>query len=194
MVMYVDDPFLIGANGDDSLFGSAANETLRGNNGNDIARAGSGNDLVYGGNGDDQLYGGAGNDQLFGDNGDDILVGGTGNDALTGGRGEDLFLFDNATATGVDHVLDFGRSDRLLFTVQLADPDHDGVIALGANGILALQAGSTIEIDAAGGAARALHLLGTENVDGVNYYSYGIENEHGSHFAALGAHGNAYLV
>lgn len=194
MVMYVDDPFLIGANGDDNLFGSAANETLRGNNGNDSARAGSGNDLVYGGNGNDRLYGGAGNDQLFGDNGDDVLAGGTGNDALTGGRGDDLFVFDNASGTGVDHVLDFSRSDRLLFTVQLADPDQDGVITLGANGILALQAGSTIEIDAAGGPASALHLLGTETVDGVSYYSYGIGNEHGSHFESLGAHGNAYLV
>jgi Ca2+-binding RTX toxin-like protein len=166
MVMYVDDPFLIGGNGSDNLFGSYADEVLRGNNGDDRARAGSGNDTLYGGNGNDALGGDAGNDQLFGERGDDRLYGGAGDDALTGGQGADLFIFDNSGATGNDAILDFGKGDRLLTTVALTDTDGDGVIS--AAGGLGLFAGSSVDL----GNVSAVKSAGTVVIDGTTYYAY----------------------
>jgi Ca2+-binding RTX toxin-like protein len=166
MVMYVDDPFLIGGNDGDRLFGSYASEELRGNNGNDSALAGSGDDRVFGGNGDDSLAGQNGNDSLFGERGDDVLVGGTGNDTLAGGQGADKFVFDNRGETGSDVITDFAKGDLLLTTVALTDSDGDGVIPVGPS--LALFGSSTVEIDG----VTSLKSAGTVVVDGVNYYAY----------------------
>lgn len=172
MVMYVDDPYLIGGNGGDNLFGSAANEVLRGYNGNDTARAGSGNDEVYGGNGDDRLFGDGGNDRLFGENGEDWLFGGAGNDRLEGGRGRDFFVFDNSGNTGLDNIVDFAASDRILTTVQIADPNGDGQIEFN-NGQLSLYGTSHVDISMANGRPiGSLHFDGLVTVDGANYYSY----------------------
>ena len=146
MVMYVDDPFLIGGNGVDNLYGSAANETLRGFNGADVARAGSGDDQLYGGNGDDQLDGGAGNDSLYGERGSDRLTGGTGDDSLSGGQGGDIFMFDNRAETGFDRITDFSGGDRIWTTVQLADGDGDGVIQFGADKELDLFGLSEVQV------------------------------------------------
>jgi Ca2+-binding RTX toxin-like protein len=118
MVMYIDDPFLIGGAGNDNLFGSAANEVLNGFDGNDIARAGSGTDQLYGGNGDDQLFGGNGddqlygdadNDQLFGEGGNDQLFGADGTDSLDGGDGKDQLSAGN----GNDQLFGQASDDTL---------------------------------------------------------------------------------
>ncbi|WP_028969639.1 DUF839 domain-containing protein [Sphingomonas sp. URHD0057] len=188
MVMYVDDPFLVGGNRGDQLFGSSANETLRGNNGDDSARAGSGNDALYGGNGNDALGGDAGNDQLFGERGDDRLYGGTGDDALSGGQGSDLFIFDNRWASGNDTITDFGKGDMLLTTVALSDPDHDGVIPVGAS--LALFAGSSVDINDEAKDVTSLKAAGTVVIDGTAYYAYtagssGGGNPHAQDFGDL---------
>lgn len=174
LVMYVDDPFLIGGNGQDDLFGSAADEELSGGNGNDTARAGSGDDQLNGGRGNDWLSGDAGNDQLFGENGDDQLTGGSGGDLLTGGRGADYFIFDNSGETGDDQILDFGGSDRLLTTVQL-DDGGDGVIDLSGDETLDLFGSSTVEISD----ADQLRFDGTLTIDGVTYYSYALDDQQG---------------
>ncbi|HET6940933.1 MAG TPA: calcium-binding protein [Sphingomicrobium sp.] len=168
LVMYVDDPFLVGGNDSDALFGSAANETLRGNNGDDSARAGSGDDLLYGGNGNDTLSGDAGNDWVSGDNGTDTLIGGSGDDQLRGGNGPDYFIFDNRAETGNDRILDFTKPDHLLTTVQLSDSNDDGIIELGSGGSLGLFGSSSVTVDG----AEALHFAGTVNLDGQTYYSY----------------------
>ncbi len=166
LVMYVDDPFLTGGNGNDNLFGSQADETLTGGNGDDIARAGSGTDSVDGGNGDDWLDGGAGNDSLAGGRGSDTLIGGTGDDTLSGGQGGDRFIFDNRAATGNDAITDFGQGDLLLTTVSLGS----GAITLGSS--LELFGGSTVDINNNGNDVGALESAGTVTIDGSTYYAY----------------------
>lgn len=173
LVMYVDDPFLIGGNGRDDLFGSAADEELHGYNGDDTARAGSGNDSLYGGRGNDRLSGDAGNDRLFGENGDDQLNGGSGDDELTGGRGADYFIFDNGGETGDDVILDFGRPDRLLTTVQLED-GGDGLVDL-TGGSLALFGSGSVDVG-----ANQLRYDGTVTIGGETYYSYALADQQGS--------------
>lgn len=199
LVMYVDDPFLTGGNGKDNLYGSAANETLRGNNGNDTANAGSGNDQLYGGNGNDTLLGGAGNDSVSGDNGEDRLVGGTGDDQLSGGKGDDFFIFDNRAETGADSITDFSGGDRVLTTVQLADPDHDGVITFADDHQLDLFGSSEVAMGNKGKAIDSLDYKGTVTVDGVTYYAYGL-SDHGqsghdhAQIANLAAHPHDHFI
>lgn len=179
LVMYVDDPFLIGGNGEDDLFGSAADEELSGGNGDDSARAGSGDDLVNGGRGNDRLSGDAGNDQLLGENGDDQLAGGAGDDQLTGGRGADYFIFDNEAETGSDQILDFSNPDRLLTTVQL-DDGGDGLVDL-TGGTLDLFGSSSVDVG-----ADQLRFDGTVTIDSVTYYSYALADQQQGDGAALG--------
>ncbi len=170
MVMYVDDPFLVGGNANDNLFGSAADEELRGNNGNDVALAGSGDDTAFGGNGNDTLVGHAGNDNLLGERGDDVLVGGAGDDNLTGGQGADLLIFDNRAATGNDTISDFAKGDKLLTIVALEDADGDGVIAVGDS--LALFSDSSVDINNGNNDVTALKSAGTVVIDGTIYFAY----------------------
>lgn len=179
LVMYVDDPFLVGGNGSDDLFGSAADEELSGGNGDDSARAGSGDDSLYGGRGNDRLSGDAGNDQLSGENGDDQLTGGLGDDDLTGGRGADYFIFDNDGESGSDQILDFGNPDRLLTTVQL-DDGGDGLVNL-TGGTLGLFGSSSVEVG-----ADQLRYDGTVTIEGVTYYSYVLADPQQAVAAALG--------
>jgi Ca2+-binding RTX toxin-like protein len=166
MVMYVDDPFLIGGNANDDLFGSYAAETLRGNNGDDTARAGSGNDSIYGGNGDDVLGGDAGNDQLFGDNGNDRLYGGAGDDTLTCGRGADQFVVDNRVDSGHDVITDFAQGDQLLLTQSIGS----GTIAIGSG--LDLFGTGTLEINNGDSDVTAVKSQGTVQINGTTYYVY----------------------
>jgi len=174
MVMYVDDPFLIGGNGADNLYGSAANETLRGFNGDDVARAGSGTDQLYGGNGDDRLDGGAGGDSLYGERGADLLIGGAGDDTLSGGQGADYFIVDNSAESGFDRIVDFSGGDRVLTTVQLSDGDGDGIIPFGADSELDLFGSSELQVRNGDETIDQLAFSGTVSIDGTTYYSYGL--------------------
>jgi len=44
---------------------------------------------------------------LSGGSGNDTLSGGSGNDTLTGGDGNDIFVFNTATASNIDTIIDF---------------------------------------------------------------------------------------
>jgi Ca2+-binding RTX toxin-like protein len=164
MVMYVDDPFLIGGNGNDNLFGSAAAEALQGFNGNDTLRAGSGNDSLFGGRGADQLTAGAGDD------------------VQSGGQGSDLFIF-NRDETGADTISDFAGGDRVLTTVKLS-ADAKGVVSFGDDHQLGLYGASEVELHNGAKTVDKLHYEGTVVVDGVTYYSYGAVNGGGGGGAA----------
>ncbi len=80
---------------DDYLYGGAGNDTLNGNNGND------------------ELYGEEGDDILNGGNGNDILSGGTGNDTLNGGTGDDTYVFN--LGDGQDTITENSGDDRIVF-------------------------------------------------------------------------------
>ena len=201
LLMTINDPFLIGGNGNDVLFGSAADETLRGGNGNDSANAGSGNDMLYGGNGNDALIGGAGNDSLFGERGDDrldgglgndrieggagtdVLIGGAGDDVLIGGGGRDLFVFDLVQPFGHDQILDFAKADVLLTTTKIADANNDGLIGLTA-GELIIDSNNSIDFQSNGQDLAALRFTGTIQFEGQSYFSYEAANTNGGGAAA----------
>jgi hypothetical protein len=107
------------------------------------------------------------------------IEGTVGNDALKGTANTDTFFFDNALGVGLGHdtINGFSASDRIVTTGALTDSNHDGVIAVGADGAFQLpHAGDGISevslFDAAGSAIAALNFDGTSTIDGVTYYIY----------------------
>jgi Ca2+-binding RTX toxin-like protein len=171
MVMFVDDLSATGTRRADDLRGNSNSQTISANNGEDVVWAYGGSDVVSGGNGVDKLHGGSGNDTLSGDNGDDVLFGDLGNDILSGGRGADYFVFNNDTfGTGDDTITDFAGGDRVLTTTALAVTN--GVVDFGADNDLDLFDGGSVIIN--GGSVDHLIALGTVQVDGTTYYSYGL--------------------
>lgn len=69
------------------------------------------------------------------------------------------FYFDLAATTGHDQVHNLGRHDVVLTSATLADPDADGIISLGAGGLLDLPgAGDDVLIDG----VSALRYLGQD--------------------------------
>jgi Calx-beta domain/RTX calcium-binding nonapeptide repeat (4 copies) len=81
---------LSGGGGNDTIDGGADDDTLHGGDGSDTVTGGSGHDSLDGGAGDDSLAGADGNDALTGDAGNDTLDGGDANDTLDGGDGDDI--------------------------------------------------------------------------------------------------------
>ncbi len=71
----VDQRFMQGDAGNNTLKGSAQDEILLGLDGDDRLDGGYGNDTLQGGNGKDLLLGSGGNDKLLGEDGDDQLNG-----------------------------------------------------------------------------------------------------------------------
>src|SRR6185503_893914 len=125
---------------DDNITGNNGANILLGDHGNDILSGGDGNDTLYGdariqvdshgtgGSGPITLFGNvddepgfnpgdpdftSGTDTLIGGKGNDTLYGGRGDDALTGNQGGDTFVIE--TASGHDHVTDFGGADHIRF-------------------------------------------------------------------------------
>ncbi len=126
---------------DDNLTGDGGANIMLGDLGNDTISGGDGNDTLYGdgrihvdshetgGSGPITLFGNAddepgfdpdvdpdftsGNDTLIGGKGSDTLYGGRGDDMLTGNQGGDTFVIE--TASGHDHVTDFGGGDHIRF-------------------------------------------------------------------------------
>jgi Ca2+-binding RTX toxin-like protein len=125
---------------DDVLTGNGGANILLGDHGNDILSGGDGDDTLYGdgriqvdshgtgGSGPITLFGNvddesgfnvgdpdftSGNDTLVGGKGNDTLYGGRGDDMLTGNQGGDTFVIE--TASGHDHVTDFGGADHIRF-------------------------------------------------------------------------------
>lgn len=108
--------YIEGNAGNDRIWGGYGNDTARGGDGDDAIRGDSGNDLLYGDAGNDLLDGGAGSDTISGDAGNDRIYGGSGDDWLTGGTGADRFFSDGTVLSGTDYILDYTRSDKLVFT------------------------------------------------------------------------------
>ncbi len=86
----LEDNYLAGEDGNDSIEGVAGDNLIFGGNGNDSLYGGEGNDLMEGGEGDDLIFGGAGNDNLYGGEGNDVIEGGNGDDFISGGDGDDI--------------------------------------------------------------------------------------------------------
>jgi len=171
LVMYADDADATGTNGDDELVGNSNTQTIAASNGNDTVLAYGGDDRVTGGNGEDSIHGGSGNDILSGDNGNDVLFGDLGNDILSGGRGSDDFVFNNTNfGNCTDVITDFAGGDRVLTTFELNAVN--GVVDFGADNDLDLLDGGSVTIN--GGSVDHLVLLGTVQVEGTTYYSYGL--------------------
>ncbi|MEM8752375.1 MAG: Ig-like domain-containing protein, partial [Pseudomonadota bacterium] len=100
----IQEPTIVGGEGDDTLVGGADAE------------------IVHGAGGDDRIDGGAGADTLIGGEGADRLQGGLGRDVLYGGAGRDVLVFVDADdPEGVGDRL-FGGAGidtlRLEFTLE----------------------------------------------------------------------------
>lgn len=85
---------------------------------------------LVGGNGNDSLTGDASANILSGGNGNDTLSGGSSNDTLTGGDGNDMFVFNTATASNIDTIIDFvSGQDK----IQLSKTIYTGLASYSVN-------------------------------------------------------------
>lgn len=116
----VEDSFLFGFEGDDTIKGSDGDDIIYGNQGSDTIHAGAGNDILHGGEGDDVLDGGEG---------DDLLYGGAGDDTYIFGRnyGTDV-ISDEAGITTI-RIKDFALSD-----LTIVQAGEEAVITAKASG------------------------------------------------------------
>ena len=125
--------------------------------------------------GSDVLIGGSDNDLLIGLKGKDQLTGGRGADLLIGGKGKDTFRYehvkDSRPGEGKsDHLLDFGRKDRIDLTEvakQLRFIGSDPFT--GTAGDVRFD-NETLELDKNGDGTADLALLmpGTESIKSAN--------------------------
>lgn len=104
--MYITDtnsPFhyIYGDDGDDILKAVIEESYLYGYKGDDTITGSEGNDIIYGNQDDDSIYAGKGDDKIFAGSGDDVLDGGVGNDYLYGGKGNDTYVFSKSYGTDV---------------------------------------------------------------------------------------------
>lgn len=92
----LDDQFIIGTDGNDSLAGGDGDDTIIGIDGEDTIDGGGGNDELSGNRDDDTIWGGDGEDTILASGGDDIAGGGGGRDRLDGGTGNDTVDFSDS--------------------------------------------------------------------------------------------------
>ncbi|HEX8388979.1 MAG TPA: M10 family metallopeptidase [Sphingomonas sp.] len=172
----------VGGSGDDVIVANQVANRIQGGAGVDTVsyetatggvRVNISGGAGVGGAADDRLFGVENligskfDDVLFGNQVRNVLDGGLGADKLTGGLAGDLFVVRTKTVvSGVDRVLDFGRSDVLAVDVTLAAPG--GVVRATASGAFAL--GGTDRVFLLGGdsADQGLRFLGA--ADGLRYY------------------------
>ncbi len=114
----------------------------------------------------DNLSGDGGNNKIAGLDGDDVIRGRGGNDDITGGAGADTFVFEAASANGVDRIRDFQSGvDSLQFSKADYDvdagflsSDKSEAVGSGAQFIFNTKTfGLFYDADGAGGAA-AIHI------------------------------------
>ena len=143
--------YFYGGNGNDKLIGLGNNDYLYGGNGRDIIKGGNGSDRLYGDNGQDQIYGGKDTDYIYG---------GAGDDTLTGGEGVDYFYFEIETnGTGDDVITDYVvGEDRL--AIQTDTPEDITLTDTGDDVVIEWEDNSVT-------------ILGVDNPDDVNYWTYG---------------------
>lgn len=115
------DDLAFGRGGTDFMWGGAGNDTLNGEAGDNTLWGEAGDDILVAWGGRDMLDGGDGRDTLVGNEGDDTLLGGAGDDLLEGRTGNDSYRL--GFGAGRDVIVDWGGTDRVLFTqpVALAD-------------------------------------------------------------------------
>lgn len=102
--------------GDNPAFVDINNNFIVGTSGGDTVDGGFGNDIVVGGAGDDSLTGGDGADTMFGGDGNDTLTGGAASDWLVGGAGNDTYVY-SFSPFGTDSIEDSGGTlDRIAVT------------------------------------------------------------------------------
>lgn len=81
---------LRGAEGDDAIYGDEGADSLEGGSGANYLRGGEGDDRITGGSNFDDINGNMGSDTAAGGLGDDWVVGGKDNDNLAGEEGDDI--------------------------------------------------------------------------------------------------------
>ncbi len=125
--LYVDEGvvqqmFLHGGAGHDTIVGGSGSDTIRGALGNDRIAGRFGNDWLYGDAGNDRLNGDAGADRMYGADGNDYLDGGSSNDWLYAGGGVDILVGGNGN--DLLHTLD-GETDTVDGGAGLDTGDED---------------------------------------------------------------------
>jgi len=95
-----------------------------------------------------------------------------------------VFVFDNRGETGFNTIVDLRGGDRIWTTVQLADPDGDGRIQLGADKELDLFGLSELLVNNGTKTIDTLRYAGSISVDGTTYYCYGLVGGDGADASA----------
>jgi len=113
----VEEVYINGYDGDDTISGSNLYDIIHGDRGDDWIAGNTGDDLIYGEGGMDTLYGNYGNDNIYGGDEGDYIYGGEGNDTLRGEVGDDIIYGDN----GDDYIYG-GDNDDYLYGI--AGNDH----------------------------------------------------------------------
>ncbi len=117
---FLEEMWLHGSAGDDTLVGTVGADSLDGAEGNDELKGIDGDDILGGGTGDDTLKGGKGLDHL---------AGGLGDDRLEGGWHGDSYVYDVGDGDDVIHEYSsstsFGRhlGDKLILGAGIAPGD-----------------------------------------------------------------------
>ena len=121
----------------------------------------------------ENLTGSGFDDFLKGNNFANILDGAAGNDLLRGNGGVDTFVFHTNQTTGFDRIADFSVDDLIAVDKSLSDPDGDGFIAIGRNGVVLLDStdNDVVKLQGTGTASGTLQLVGESN--GLFYYAAG---------------------
>lgn len=101
----VEDSFLFGFEGDDTIKGSDGDDIIYGNQGSDTIHAGTGNDILHGGEGDDVLDGGED---------DDLLYGGAGDDTYIFGRNYGTDVISDESGISTIRIHDFTLSELMI--------------------------------------------------------------------------------
>jgi VCBS repeat-containing protein len=193
----------------ENLTGSAFNDTLTGSTGANVLKGLAGNDTINGGNGNDSLDGGIGTDTMTGGGNDDtfIFAAGYGADRITdfnvasSAEKIDLTGFEEiysladiaASQSGSNVVLNFGNGDTLtLNNVTLGSlTDADFVfnpepVKSGAVPTDITLSNDTVNEGSATGTVIG-SLLGIDNTDGGETFTYKLRDSAGGLFAISGS-------
>ena len=119
----LDESYIYGLKGNDTVTGSEENDIIYGNEGDDHIHAGDGDDTVLGGTGNDLLDAGKGNDRLYGGAGDDtyLFSKGYGTDVIEDREGITMIRLDEEITEEDLSVCSFG--ENAVITINNTD-DH----------------------------------------------------------------------
>lgn len=180
---FLQDVFIAGGAGSDTIIGSRTGDRIFGGSGEDRIFGQLGDDLVYGGRDNDTIYGGRDNDRLFGELGEDRIFGELGTDTIRGGANNDIirggqdvdFIFgesgdDTIFGEGGDDVIQGNRGND---TIRLGNGFDNVVGGLGVDTVSFQDATFGVAIDLDGNSytigAGAGSLQSIESVLGSNH-------------------------